>query len=111
MRPPDFSRENLFGGRGRVSIWNLTPNLSPFTALLWCSLSSHGRVGPHRQERDPEVIVCISGTGHIWINKVKHIMEPMNSYALPLGAILAIENTAEEPLVYSITKAQQTAQR
>ena len=106
MRDPDFSHENLFGGRGTVSIWNITPRLPPFTALLWCSLSSKGRVGPHRQEHHPEVVVCISGAGSLWINKKKFAMEPMYSYPLPLGAVLAIENLSEEPLVYTITKAK-----
>ena len=105
MRPPDFTQTDLFGGRGTVSIWNLNPALPPFSALLWCSLSAEGRVGPHRQQRDPEIVMCISGKGFIWIDKTKHEMLPMRAYPVPFGSILAIENRLEEPLVYTITKA------
>ena len=105
MRNPDFTQTDLFGGRGTVSIWNLTPALPPFSALLWCSLSGMGRVGPHRQQQHPEIVMCISGQGNIWIDKTKFEMLPMQAYPVPFGAVLAIENTQDEPLVYTITKA------
>ena len=59
--------------------------VSPFSAALWCELAAHGSVGPHRQQRDPEIIVCISGVGQARIDDKVHAFHVGVLLYLPLG--------------------------
>lgn len=105
-----FQQHNLFGGTGTVQIWNLksTPT-PPFTAILWCELEPGGRVGHHRQTDYPELLIGISGHGTVELNRAA-VAPPFTEGSLvylPVGAVLAIENTTKEPLRYLIIKAQR----
>ena len=102
-----FSRSNLFGGKGRVDIWNLLWGRSapPFAAALWCELEPGGSVGVHVQQEHPEIIVCISGEGQLKAGGELHAMEPGSLAYLPHGERLALRNRGESPLVYLIVKA------
>ena len=104
-----FTRSNLFGGKGKVEIWNLLGNLGapPFRAVLWCELEAGGSVGLHRQQHDPEIIICISGTGEAVAANQQHPLEPGKMVYLPHGAALSLRNSSsEENLQYLIIKAK-----
>jgi uncharacterized cupin superfamily protein len=106
-----FSRSELFGGKGRVDIWNLLgrEEASPFSAVLWCALEPGGSVGVHRQQVDPEIVVCISGQGQAKVGGTLLPLEPGALAYLPHGESLALRNRGEEPLVYLIVKAKDSA--
>jgi quercetin dioxygenase-like cupin family protein len=101
----------LFGGRGVVSVWNLTPQApEPFTAILSCELSPDGSVGPHVQEHFPEIVVGVEGEGSASVDGVAHPLGAGHVVHLPLGSVLAIENrSAHAPLRYMIIKARDVA--
>ena len=106
---PHFDRSDLFGGKGRVRIWNLVPpntNYPPFTASLWCSLECSGYVGKHLQQVCPEIIICLSGKGRISVDDTTHDFQAGIQVYLPLGSVLAIQNEGEEELEYLIIKAK-----
>ena len=91
--PPSFSQRDLFGGQGTVDIWNLRESASPpFSASLWCSLEANGFVGRHRQQDDPEVVICLSGEGVATIGQADHPLQRGTMVYLPLGQALSIRN-------------------
>ena len=103
-----FQQSNLFGGQGTVEIDSLLNQQGyPFSAVLWCSLEANGSVGKHRQQRDPEIILGISGKGVMTINGVQQSMHPQSLAFLPFGAVMSLVNSSDtEPLVYVIIKAE-----
>jgi quercetin dioxygenase-like cupin family protein len=104
---PHDCREALFGGHGRVRVWALlaSPAL-PFTAVLACELEPHGSVGAHVQQQYPELVICLSGRGHVAVNGVDADFSAGKVVELPHGQTLAIDNGAsEEPLRYLIIKS------
>jgi oxalate decarboxylase/phosphoglucose isomerase-like protein (cupin superfamily) len=107
-KPANFTQRDLFGGSGAVDIWNLrTSNCPPFSASLWCSLEPSGVVGRHRQQDDPEIVICIAGEGVATVGKTEHAMVTGVMLYLPYGQVLSIENkSAEESLDYLIIKAK-----
>ena len=102
-------RENLFGGRGAVFVWNILPEApDPFSAVLGCELEPNGSVGRHAQQRDPEIVICISGEGVAEVSGTEHVLASGVAVSLPFGESLALTNTSkEEPLRYLIIKAQR----
>jgi quercetin dioxygenase-like cupin family protein len=103
-------REALFGGEGAVLVWDLLGARAapPFSAVLYCELEPGGRVGAHRQEHFPEIVVGISGQGEALVDGAHHPLRAGDVVHLPLGATLAIHNGAsEEPLCYLIVKARE----
>jgi quercetin dioxygenase-like cupin family protein len=105
---PHDVRHALFGGSGAVRVWNLvaTPR-APFAAMLACELDPGGRVGPHVQERHPEVVIVIEGNARVTANGQASAVGPGGVIELPLGEILAIDNSSsEQPLRYLIIKAE-----
>ena len=60
-----FVREDLFGGRGKVRIWDMLggQKIDPFTVALACELEPAGSVGTHVQQEFPEIVVCVEGRG------------------------------------------------
>ena len=107
-----FMRRDLFGGTGSVNIWNLIGGRAtpPFSAVLWCELSPYGSVGRHRQQDDPEIVICIEGHGEAMVGKSAFELVPGSVVHLPLGQPLALKNNSDKPLRYLIIKARQTAQ-
>jgi len=105
-RTPDLVHNNLFRGRGTVSVWNCVPQkrVYPFSVVLWCSLSAQGIVGRHKQQAHHQVIVCISGKGEIRIQKRAIPFEKGASIAVAKGDVLSIHNLEETELIYTITK-------
>ena len=102
-----FQRSNLFGGTGTVTIWNILKQAQePFSAALWCELEVGGFVGPHVQQRDPELIICLSGQGTAKVNGQAHKLVTGELVCLSLGATLSIRNEGEELLKYLIIKAK-----
>ncbi|MBM74464.1 MAG: hypothetical protein CMK59_03615 [Proteobacteria bacterium] len=102
-----FQRSDLFGGTGTVTIWNILNTVQqPFSAALWCELEAGGFVGPHLQQRDPEMVICLSGEGTATVNKIPHELRAGTLVGLPLGAVLSIRNDGAEPLTYLIIKAK-----
>ncbi len=103
-----FTRKDLFGGKGTVNIWNLmgSQNAPPFSAVLWCELAPKGIVGLHRQQDDPEIVICVEGNGKAKADGVEHDLQPGSMVHLPHGAALAIKNLAASPLRYLIIKAK-----
>ena len=102
-----FQRSDLFSGTGTVTIWNILKQAQePFSAVLWCELEIGGFVGPHMQQRDPELIICLSGQGMAKVNGKRHELITGELVSLPLGATLSIHNEGEEPLRYLIVKAK-----
>lgn len=107
---PHSQREALFGGEGAVRIWNLlgAGQAPPFSAVLRCELAPGGSVGPHRQQRDPELILCLDGDGTITVDKQSAPFVAGRLVYLPLGGVLSLQNRSEErPLRYLIIKATQ----
>jgi quercetin dioxygenase-like cupin family protein len=102
-------REGLFGGVGEVLVWDLLggASLPPFTAALACELAPGGRVGTHRQEHDPEIVVVTEGEGEAELDGRPVPIAVGTLIALPLGSTLALTNrSAEAPLRYLIVKAR-----
>ena len=101
-------REALFGGEGEVLVWDLlgAAKLAPFTAVLACELAPGGRVGTHRQEQYPEIVVVTEGEGAAELDGAACPIGMGSLIALPLGSTLALTNrSAEQPLRYLIVKA------
>ena len=102
-----FQRADLFGGTGTVTIWNILKQAQePFSAALWCELEIGGFVGPHVQQRDPEMVICLAGQGTAKVNGTPYKLVTGELVSLPLGATLSIRNEGEEPLKYLIIKAK-----
>lgn len=107
-REPDTRRQALFGGRGVVSIWDLLRGrpAAPFSTVLSCELEPGGLVGAHRQQRDPEIVIGLSGTGRATVDGRSEPLEAHCVLHLPFGSSLTIENLSDtEPLRYLIVKA------
>lgn len=105
---PHNERADLFGGAGAVRIWNLlgAGHAPPFSAVLRCELAPGGSVGPHRQQRDPELIVCLDGDGTITVDGQSAPFSAGRLAYLPLGGVLSLQNRSEAaPLRYLIVKA------
>lgn len=100
-------RRDLFGGHGRVDVWNLLRRQAPpFTAVLACELEAGGRVGRHVQEHYPEIVVGIEGLGEAIVGKQQHALRPGDVVYLALGETLELINHSDEaPLQYLIIKA------
>jgi len=99
--------ENVHRGSGGVWVHDLLHprSLEPFSAALWCELEPGAKVGRHRQQRDPELIICVSGQGEIEVDKVSAPFTRGVTTLLPHGSTLALCNPGTEPLVYLIIKA------
>jgi quercetin dioxygenase-like cupin family protein len=99
---------DLFGGSGEVRVISLLQGASePFTAVLSCELAPGGRVGAHRQEEFPELLIGVAGEGEARVNGVAQPLDALHAVQLPLGAALEISNrSAHEPLRYLIIKAR-----
>ncbi len=103
-------REALFGGTGEVLVWDLLggARLPPFTAVLACELAAGGRVGVHRQEQYPEIVVVTGGEGSAELDGAHTPIAMGTVIALPLGSTLALTNASTtEPLRYLIIKAEE----
>lgn len=101
-------REALFGGTGEVLVWDLLGpgSLPPFTAVLACELAPGGRVGTHRQELYPEIVVVTEGEGTAELDGDACPITAGTTVLLPLGSTLALTNgSSEQPLRYLIVKA------
>ena len=99
----------LFGGTGTVSVWNLLGRLvaAPFSAVLSCELEASGVVGKHVQQRDPEIIVGLSGQGEAFVNDEAQALIAGAVVYLAHGHSLSIHNRSDtEPLRYLIIKAE-----
>jgi quercetin dioxygenase-like cupin family protein len=102
-------RAALFGGTGRVKVWDLLGGRSapPFSAVLSCELDPGGSVGVHQQQRDPEIVVGLEGGGEATVAGVAQALEPGSVVHVPFGATLSLRNlSTEEPLRYLIVKAE-----
>lgn len=108
MGSPETVYQNLFGGVGEVRVVSLLQGTSaPFTAVLACVLAPGGRVGAHRQEEFPELVIGVAGAGEARVNGVVHPLDAQHAVHLPLGAALELVNlSAHEPLRYLIVKAR-----
>src|SRR5277367_5247246 len=107
-------REALFGGTGEVLVWDLlgAAELPPFTAVLACELAPGGRVGVHRQELYPEIVVVTGGEGSAELDGARTPIAVGTLLALPLGSTLSLTNaSSDEPLRYLIVKAEAGAVR
>lgn len=107
-RPP-HEQEALFGGTGTVAVWDLLGRLSapPFSAVLSCELEAGGEVGKHVQQRDPEIIIGLSGDGEAEVDELVQPLVPGSVIYLGHGQTLSIRNRSDaEPLRYFIVKAQ-----
>ncbi|MCK6587007.1 MAG: cupin domain-containing protein [Polyangiaceae bacterium] len=107
-RPHD-RRAGLFGGRGAVRVWDLAgePAVAPFSAVLACELEPSSSVGRHVQQRDPEMVVVLEGTGVAHVDREPRELKPGVCVEVPFGKSLALENGSDvEPLRYLIIKAR-----
>jgi quercetin dioxygenase-like cupin family protein len=105
--PHDLRRE-LFGGKGAVRVWALTPEPAlPFTAVLACELDAGGSVGAHVQDQYPEIVIGVSGSGSASVNGVAQLLRAGSVVELARGHTLSIVNESRDlPLCYLIIKAQ-----
>jgi len=106
---PTMVEVGLFGGRGRVLVWDLLEGrqAGPFVAVLACALEPGGSVGAHRQEQFPEIVVGLAGVGRARVDGVRQELGPGQVVWLPLGSVLELENlSSEQPLSYLILKAR-----
>lgn len=106
---PPFVRESLFGGCGRVLVWNLLGRrvAPPFTAVLSCVLEENGRVGRHKQDEYDEIVVGLTGYGEARVDGKPQPFGPGAVVYLPLGSALELVNEApDKELRYLIIKAE-----
>jgi quercetin dioxygenase-like cupin family protein len=104
-----FVREDLFGGKGAVKIWDLLrqSKIEPFVVALACELDPGGSVGPHVQQEFPEIVICTGGQGTATVNGQAHELVPGALVPLQHGQTLALENaSSSEPLRYLIIKGR-----
>jgi quercetin dioxygenase-like cupin family protein len=109
---PPIVRESLFGGCGRVLVWDLLRGkvAAPFTAVLSCVLEENGRVGRHRQHEYDEIVVGLTGYGEARVDGKAQPFGPGAVVYLPLGASLELVNEApDKELRYLIIKAEHRA--
>jgi quercetin dioxygenase-like cupin family protein len=109
---PPYVRESLFGGCGRVLVWNLLGRRAapPFTAVLSCVLEENGRVGRHKQDEYDEIVVGLTGYGEARVNGKAQPFGPGAVVFLPLGSALELVNEApDKELRYLIIKAEHRA--
>jgi quercetin dioxygenase-like cupin family protein len=101
-------RENLFGGSGKVRVWNLQQGAAePFTAVLSCELAAGGSVGRHVQQEFAEVVIGVSGSGEASVNEQRFALGAGDVVHVPLGAVLSIDNRhSQVSLGYLIIKAR-----
>ena len=103
---PD-ARADLFGGKGSVKVWNLMQRVSdPFTAVLWCELEPGGNVGAHRQEEFAEIVIGVQGAGEATVDGKASRLCAGDMVYLPLGSVLSLRSTGDQPLRYLIIKAR-----
>ena len=104
-----WTRRELFNGSGAVQLWDLLgrAQAAPFSAALWCELEAGGRVGQHRQQAHPELIICLAGAGLAIVNEQQHKLQPGACVFLPFGALLSLSAAEEGPMSYLIIKAEQ----
>ena len=75
--------------------------------MLACELAPGGKVGTHRQEHYPEIVVVTEGEGTAELDGVASPIGIGSAIALPLGSTLALANgSSEQPLRYLIVKAR-----
>lgn len=101
-------REALFGGVGAVKVWNLLGKFAmrPFSAVLLCELEPGASVGPHAQQRDPEIVIVLEGQGEAVVAGVARTLAPGVVVHVPFKKRLSLSNgSATEPLRYLIVKA------
>lgn len=106
--PTLYQHDDLFGGSGRVLVWDLLgqAGLAPFTAALACELAPGGSVGTHLQSDYPEIVIFTAGEGRVEVGGISRPVAAGSLVALPLGQTLAIANaSASTPLHYIIVKA------
>ncbi len=106
IKPVD--RHDLFGGEGRVRVWNLmgATQMPPFTAALACELAPGGSVGRHLQQASHELVITLSGEGVATVDGESQALECGSVVHLPLGRHLTLANrSTEKPLHYLIVKA------
>lgn len=103
-----LQQTDLFGGKGIVDILSLLKgNEEPFSAVLHCELAAGGSVGKHRQQRDPELVIGVSGEGTITVDGIVHPLVEKSAVYVPFGSVLSIQNlSAVQSLQYWIIKAQ-----
>ncbi|MCA9704877.1 MAG: cupin domain-containing protein [Myxococcales bacterium] len=109
--PPDVRRD-LFGGHGEVLVWNLLGRrvTRPFTAVLSCVLEAGGHVGRHKQQRDDEIVVGLTGYGEARVDGEAQPFGPGAVVYLPFGSSLELVNEApDQELRYLIIKAEPHA--
>lgn len=111
---PHDRRECLFGGRGAVLVWNLSPEggaapaqlEAPFGAILACELEGGASVGEHVQPQFAEVVIGLEGRGLARVAGAPSPLQPGAVIHVPLGHTLALENaSANQSLRYLIIKA------
>jgi quercetin dioxygenase-like cupin family protein len=104
--------EDLFNGRGRVSVWSLLEGVAePFTAVLSCELAPNGVVGRHVQEEFAEIVVGLDGDGEAVVDGRTQALRPGDVAHLPLGSALELRNrSSERSLTYLIVKARRSIQ-
>ncbi len=103
-------REALFGGVGAVRVWNLlgTGRAEPFSAVLACELEPGASVGPHVQQRDPEIVLGVEGSGVAEVAGTAYPLIPGAVIHVPHGKRLSLQNaSATDPLRYLIIKSKQ----
>lgn len=106
---PPFVRESLFGGHGRVLVWDLLRGrvAPPFTAVLSCVLEEKGYVGRHVQHEYDEIVVGLTGYGEARVNGKTQPFGPGAVVYLPLGSALELVNEApDKELRYLIIKGE-----
>ena len=103
-----IEHDALFGGAGRVRVWDLLGQraVPPFSAVLSCELEAHGSVGRHVQQRDPEIVIGLAGRGEATVDDTVGSLQSGSVVYLEHGSVLAIRNCGDEPLRYLIIKAR-----
>lgn len=92
-----------------MRVWDLAgnPRVAPFSAVLACELEPASSVGKHVQQRDPEIVIVIEGSGTALVAGQPVPLQPGAVVELPFGKSLALENGSDaEPLRYLIIKAR-----
>ena len=89
-------------------VWNLLKGQAapPFSAVLSCQLAPGGRVGRHRQEQYPELVIGLSAHGEARVDGEARPFGPGAVVHVPLGATLELVNeSTTTPMAYLIVKA------
>ncbi len=93
-------RENMRGGKGKISIrhWFAKEELPHARLCAQLTIPPGGSIGPHQHENEEELFIVLSGKGILTEDDKKEEITAGDAVLTGSGASHAVENPGTEPL-------------